>query len=446
MARRSLMTWVAESRRWIKKYNGKIYAVSCRQLEVPETKEESVSAANAWWEKKKNEIDAKPLSEDQEQDKARQIWSLVNGWDALDETKRKILVDSLIGDGEYQRLKSQSQITLGHFESGPTPERTVEAQVSLWRNLLQASCQSGQISEGRFDSYSRNIQKFVDWIGPQNGIDQITEASFESFFNHLSKQVSDRLYSPSYAHTLLMTAKQFIARLAELKLIECPRNLRSHRFRFNHSAPNKIDVFSVSEIQALLPAVRKYSEPLELYLLLMLNCGMYQNDIAELRIDEVDWDTGVLTRSRSKTRGRGGPVISYQLWPETFQLLQKYRAKSGELVLLSGNGKPLVRFWLENGRMKRYDLIQSLWARCGKQSKGLSLRLSLKHFRKTSATVLGQHPQYKFYCNHFLADSPKTIADRHYVTPNQAEFFQALDWLRVTLFGMLPSQTHETFA
>ena len=30
----------------------------------------------------------------------------------------------------------------------------------------------------------------------------------------------------------------------------------------------------------------------------------------------------------------------------------------------------------------------------------------------------------------FLADSPKTMADKHYVTPSDKEFFQALDWLR----------------
>ena len=54
----------------------------------------------------------------------------------------------------------------------------------------------------------------------------------------------------------------------------------------------------------------------------------------------------------------------------------------------------------------------------------------MKHLRKTSATLLGEHPQYKFYANHFLADSPKSIADRHYVRANDVEFFEALDWLR----------------
>ena len=65
----------------------------------------------------------------------------------------------------------------------------------------------------------------------------------------------------------------------------------------------------------------------------MLNCGMYQNDIAELHRDEVNWTKGTVTRARSKTRERKGPVVTYKLWPETLYLLRKHRAKEGNLAL-----------------------------------------------------------------------------------------------------------------
>src|SRR5262245_46255682 len=57
MARLYRMTWVANGRRWMKEYKGRKYAISCRQLGVPENKAESYLAANAWWEAKKREID-----------------------------------------------------------------------------------------------------------------------------------------------------------------------------------------------------------------------------------------------------------------------------------------------------------------------------------------------------------------------------------------------------
>ena len=56
----------------------------------------------------------------------------------------------------------------------------------------------------------------------------------------------------------------------------------------------------------------------------------------------------------------------------------------------------------------------------------------------TVATILGRHPQYKFYCNHFLADSPRSVADRHYVTPSDEEFFAALEWFRGQIAGVGP--------
>ena len=53
-----------------------------------------------------------------------------------------------------------------------------------------------------------------------------------------------------------------------------------------------------------------------------------------------------------------------------------------------------------------YDAIQSAWTRLAAKMKVKKIRLGMKHLRKTSASLLGQHPHFKFYANHFLADSP----------------------------------------
>jgi integrase len=269
---------------------------------------------------------------------------------------------------------------------------------------------------------------FTAWIGDETSVDAIDEAKVEGFFNHLSVSVGAGKYSPNYAHTLMMTAKQFISRLAEMKPIPLPGNIRSRRFRFNHSAPTKIETFTVEEVRELLTACHGFSDRTKLYLLLMLNCGMYQNDISELHRDEVNWSKGTLTRARSKTWDRGGAVVTYKLWPETFSLLKKHRTK-GDIVLTTDEGNPLVRYWLEGGNCRRYDAIRSAWNRLGDRT-GKKLRLGTKHLRKTSATLLGQHPQFKFYGTYFLADSPKGMSDKHYMKPNDEEFFLALDWLR----------------
>ncbi|SIN69293.1 Phage integrase family protein [Singulisphaera sp. GP187] len=431
MAKPFYMTWVGGSRRWRKKYKNVWYSVSCRQLGTEDTKEASWRAANAWWRQQQGLTDNAPPSESEERANAFKFWSMVRDWDQIAEKDRGRVVDSLLGEGKYQQIKAQAEAILKSAIETTPPNRTVAAQVESWKTLLLGICQSGQISEGRFDAYCRVIGIFAAWIGPETAIDAIDETKIERFFNHLSAKVSEGAYAPTYAHSILMTAKQFVGRLAEMKLIPVPGNLRSRRFRFNHSSAAKIEVFTADEIKGLLTACDGFSERTKLYLLLMLNCGMYQNDIAELKTEEVNWKTGTITRARSKTRERGGPVVTYRLWPETFVLLKKFRA-SGDLVLTTDEGNPLVKFWLEDGKMRRYDAIQSAWNRLAAKM-GAKIRLSLKHLRKTSATTLGQHPQFKFYANHFLADSPKGIANTHYVVPSDDEFFLALNWLREKL-------------
>ena len=421
------MTWIPESRRWTKFYRGKRYFISCRQLDVPETKEASWRAANEWWERRKGI--ANSPTEDDRLERATRISHLVRDFSKLDDDGRREAVEALLGTGAYDNLKSQAVNMLVSMET-PSPERTVRRQVEAWKTLLRGVTQSGQMSEGRYDAYCRNIRIFVDWIGAETSIDAIDEAKLEGFFNHLSGKIGAGDYSPTYAHTILMTAKQFVSRLAEMKMIVLPGNIRSRRFRFNHSAAAKIETFTVEEVREMLAACDGFSERTKLYLLLQLNCGHYQMDVAELRQDEVNWKTGTIMRARSKTRERDGPVVTYKLWPETFALLKKYRA-SGELVLTTDEGKPLVRYWLgEDGIFHRYDAIQSAYGRLAAKMGLRKHRLGMKHLRKTSATLLGEHPQYKFYGNYFLADSPKNIADKHYIRPSDAEFFEALAWLR----------------
>ncbi|WP_422929744.1 tyrosine-type recombinase/integrase [Singulisphaera sp. PoT] len=424
------MTWIPAGRRWRKHHKGRSYTVSCKQLGVPETKEASWRAANEWWERQLASPEAP--SPDDRVDRAATLARLVRDFSSLDDDARREAVETLLGQGAYDDLKARADSMLAGMDA-PAPGRAVAAQVEAWKGLLRSACRSGQISEGRFDAYCRKIRPFAAWIGPGSSIDVIDEARLEAYYNHLSEKVGSGVYSPSTAHELLMTAKQFISRLAELRLIPLPGNIRSRRFRFNHSVAAKIETFTVGEVRDILTACDGFSERTRLYILLMLNCGMYQNDIAELRADEVDWSAGTLTRARSKTRERGGPVVTYRLWPETFALLRQHRSP-GDLALTTDEGNPLVKYWIEGESMRRYDAIQSAWSRLATKM-GRKIRLGMKHLRKTSATILGQHAHYKFYGNHFLADSPSGMAAKHYMVPSDEEFFEALGWLRGKILG-----------
>ena len=160
---------------------------------------------------------------------AFKVWSMVQDWSQLDEPSRQKNVDSLVGEGKYRKIKAQADAMVEAATIATAPDRTVAGQVDSWKNLLRAACQSGQMSEGRYDAYCRKIRPFVEWIGPDSAIDIIGEARLEGFFSHLSGKVSAGGYSATFAHELLMRAKQFISRLAELRLIPLPGNIQPTR-------------------------------------------------------------------------------------------------------------------------------------------------------------------------------------------------------------------------
>ncbi len=109
-------------------------------------------------------------------------------------------------------------------------------------------------------------------------------------------------------------------------------------------------------------------------------------------------------------------------------------------VLVTGDGKPLTAYWMEGEKERRYDTIQSLYSRL-KTVAGI--RKPLKNLRKTSSSLLARHREYKFYAQYFLAQSPRSVADEHYVIPDDEEFFEALDWLRSRLLAPNDAQPEE---
>ena len=54
---------------------------------------------------------------------------------------------------------------------------------------------------------------------------------------------------------------------------------------------------------------------------LAVNCGYGANDISDLLVAEIDWETGIIDRDSSKT----GIRQRHKLWPVTLELLKKFK-------------------------------------------------------------------------------------------------------------------------
>jgi integrase len=174
-------------------------------------------------------------------------------------------------------------------------------------------------------------------------------------------------------------------------------------------------------VQEVKGIIEKSKGQTKLHILLMLNCGMTQQDISDLAPEEIDWCAGTITRRRSKTQQHEQtPTVCYRLWRATWTLLQHYGNRTGDHALLTKTGKTWVRDEIVGGKRHRVDAIRSAYRHFG-------IPYALKLFRKTGSTVLDRG--YPDCVERYLGHVPRTVTDRSYVDPSQDRFDDAIAWL-----------------
>jgi integrase len=300
----------------------------------------------------------------------------------------------------------------------------------------------------RYDSYRREIGSFQNWLQGQGiaTIHQITSRAWENWYLFLAGKLKRKEWAPTYCKAHLLTSRMFVLWLAEDEANDytLPKKINSKSIKFKIPKPTPKPV-PVETVQLLLNACQDQAQKTGLFILLAVQCGMYQGDISDLSVDEVNLEAGTLTRPRSKTPD--GPVVTYKLWPETLALLKRFKATKevrgprGNRFLLTEDGNPWVIEKIgEDGIHKKTDNVHSAWERLRKRLK-LAKPVQFMGIRKTGANAL--KGPYKFFQQYFLGHSPRTVAEQHYCQPDDKEFFEACDWLRTQI---LPAGWQPKFA
>jgi len=492
---RELMTWIPEQRRWTKRYCGRRYYVSARQLGC-RNKEDSIQLANRWWADKQSEVDyalrvklhrPKPmddaaaarlgvpadlfadvrqlleealLHEEEKRKRGEPMETALPG--IPDGTEVEIEIEDEPEDAEAIRRREIMNLLermlfgadtklppavaekltparAAQFERGvkeirgdvaAEPARTVQARLDEWLGKQRALVLTGAMKPDRYDNVRICLSHFASFVGEGADVSCIDAERLDEFHNFALSKIHDGGqgdkggWSVSYAKEIFSNTRRFIRWLWEVDAIEMPRNLDT-RFRFP-SSTKKIETWTVAEVQEAIGAA---NGKMKLALLLMLNAGMTQRDVSDLRQDEVNWRDGVITRKRSKTRDREGtPTVSYKLWPITFALLKEHRSKGGDgkHVLLTKSDRPYVRRDLVNGRVRRADDFQSMYTLLAQK---LRWKKPMKQLRKTSASLLESHPVYGRLTSLFLGHAPASMKDKHYAAVPQDLFDEAVAWL-----------------
>jgi integrase len=211
-------------------------------------------------------------------------------------------------------------------------------------------------------------------------------------------------------------------------LDDMPRNLKEFG-RVKLPQPKPL-TYANDELVALYQKAREKARgALELYILLAINCGYSQIDIASLERGMVDFTTGIITRTRHKT----GVAQHSKLWPITLDLLRKYAEPTGDLLLKTRNGNPLVWHKLrDDGKISTSDCILQAFncLRKGITTKSFTdirntgaSRIKHQYRRETPGTKSNQE-----LFDLYLAHSPhKMVAS--YDEGDFSELFVATGWL-----------------
>ncbi len=278
-----------------------------------------------------------------------------------------------------------------------------------------------RMSPNRFSLIYRASNAFGEFVGFDRSIESIGAEDLQRYYLHLMEKVAAG-GKDGYAARNLNIAKQFITESAELDLLALPKNLK--RLSISDT-PGEKNPFTNPEIKTLL---ERATDRTRLYIMLLLNTGMQNADIAALTWDMVDFKSGRITKAREKTNAI---KVSWKLWPETLRLLKQEKSNDPNLVLVNDDGKPLQSEKLkDNGNYQKVDNISTAYFRlCRQQLKQRKIK-ALKYFRQTSATRLDTKNDYRHLIGVFMGHSPRDIAHSNYVDYSQGTLDKACLWLR----------------
>jgi hypothetical protein len=485
------MCWVPKNRLWRKVYKGKVYTISCRQLRelgydqgpnallIDDTKTGSYVAANSWWNKKEDELEAERRAAERQPSAMEQLvlayanvppekWPealrncdetgqmVIPGETPLDPDVRAINpiqliqmllvnrtfmageplpehVASLLPPARFQQVTESVKGFRG--ESAVEPDKTVAAYADSWVNLKKDKVGVGRMGASRFHNLKISVDDFKDFVGASTSAESVDAVKLQGFYSWCLDRVRQRQQDPKgkagwssmYAKKVFDAAKLFVRYLWECGLIELPRNVNSREFTFKIGA-KAIETWTPEEFQMVLA---KSPGQLPLHLLMMANCGMVQQDISDLLDTEVVWNpdgtADRIIRKRSKTADHANvPIVNYKLWPTTAALMKKWRSGQ-ERVLLTRSGRPWKRMDMTDNKVVKNDNIGTNYNRL-KASLG-GFKKPLKCIRKMGATILEKHDTYHRFGKLYLGHAPDSIKDKHYAAVPQDEFDKALTWL-----------------
>ena len=432
--------------RWRKIYKGQLYFVNCAELGLPEdqwTERGSYQQANAWWTKKKAEIDGtdKPLPREAEkirttfkqrqryaegaglEDEAQQYAAAVKNVEAdpftssaLDpKAASRLQALELAGFTLPEYLDPTTlNILLGASEQwgermakpkDDTP--TMGTALDQWLNIVRVNAEASSIVtlSGYLRLFKDLKNKDRQILNDKMPVTVLNETKIVDVWTAIDALAND-------ADTKVkkfVTFRSFVRWCVETGYVAQPLNLNSKRLTWEVTVKSK-ELPPMKDIKAFLTVL---PDRLRLYCLLAWNTGMNNTDIGHLEPVAIDWKAGTLTRRRIKTKKwKGVPTVTYYMWAEVVRLLKQEMTEGNEYLLNDDKGKPLY-ITNKEGDGKVYDKIKCTLRDCKPLKAYTGAKFTVKDFRDFGSLQLQNSPHNRDWVA-WLAHTPKEVHETNY--------------------------------
>ncbi len=260
-------------------------------------------------------------------------------------------LERIEGDGWKEALEEYKAVA-DDLHAGRTPRQTTDGLTvaDLCNRFLtakQRQREAGEIGARMFEEYKAATDRLVSTFGKTRLVDDLAADDFEALRDAMAKQLGPVRLGNEVQKVRTLFKYGFEAGLIDKPVRYGPQFKKpSAGVLRRHRAKNGERMLEAEEVRRLL---HKAGPLLKAMLLLGVNAGFGNHDIATLPLSALDLDAGWVNYPRPKT----GIPRRCPLWPETVAALREAIAERPEprqeeaagLVFVTTRGRP----WLSRG-------------------------------------------------------------------------------------------------
>lgn len=323
---------------------------------------------------------------------------------------------------------------------------TIRELANRFLEAAEARRDAGELSPRTFVDYYRDCERLVRFYGGDRDVESITRDDLKALRKHLARGINPQTLNGRIGVTRSVFKFAYEEELID-KPIRFGKDLKrpDRRIMRLSQAEAGRKHFLAAEIRSLLEAAKPQ---LRAMILLGINCGMGNRDVAALPANRIDLEHGWIDYPRAKT----GVRRRCPLWPETVKAIaavidarkdvrRKLNPEAEGLLFVTRKGHPFVRSTakvLRGGRphVVEHDAIATTLKRI-MDRHGITMRgLGFYGLRRSFETI-GAETGNQVAVDHIMGHVPHTsdmgAVYRQHVA--ESALRQVTDHVRTWLFG-----------